>query len=156
MTEFMLLVTNLFEVSLTFVLMILFVALLIYVVRGLHHAILFLFSLGAGTVIVYLFKLFFNVPRPLGGVVFESTSSFPSYHAAISVIFFIMLMYIFDSKLKSFGRILFNLFCIVSIFAVSLSRVYLGVHWLSDVLVGIVLGSIVSYVCIKTFNLYRK
>ena len=155
-TKFMFFVTDLFEISVHFIVMILLVALLVYFLRGFRHSELFLLSLGAGTIIVYFSKFLFNVPRPLGGVVFESTQSFPSYHATMATIFFIMLMYIFDDYFKNFWRVVFNTFCIIFVFLICLSRLYLGVHWFSDVFAGVILGSFVSYISIKIFSLYRS
>ena len=156
MTEFMLFVTNVFEVSVYFIAGILLIALLVYFLRGFRRAVLFLFSLGIGTIIVYFSKFFFNVSRPLGGVVFESSQSFPSYHATIATIFFIILMYIFDDYLNKFWRVVFNAFCIACIFLVAMSRLYLGVHWVSDVFAGIVLGSFISYLSVIIFKKCNK
>ena len=152
MTDFMSFVSNLFEVSLHFILIIFFVALLIYLLKGQHYTILFLLSLSVCTVIVYFSKFFFDVPRPVYGLILESTQSFPSFHAAISTVFFIMLMYIFDGHFKNQWRVIFNILCITSIFLVALSRLYLGVHWFSDVLGGIIIGALISYLFILIFR----
>src|SRR3989344_1627874 len=70
-----------------------------------------------------------------------------------STIFFVILIYIFDSCFRSRGRVIFNTICLSGIMLVAFSRLYLGVHWLSDVLFGIILGVLISYISIFIFKL---
>lgn len=152
LTEFMYLLTTLFDVSISSLLVCACVAILIGIIREKKYALLFMGAIISQAIIVYLLKIFFSVSRPVGAVMEAFGNSFPSYHATVAAVFFIMLMYIFDSHLKKNGRILFNTFCIIMIILVASSRLYLGVHWLSDVLAGIVLGSAISYVSILIFK----
>ncbi|TSC69969.1 MAG: putative membrane integrated acid phosphatase family protein [Parcubacteria group bacterium Gr01-1014_46] len=152
LTQFFYSVTSLFDLTIYFVLFLMFVALVIYTVRNLKYAVFFLTTIAFGTGVVYVMKLFFNVNRPPEPVMFVFGQSFPSYHATISVVFFILLMYVFDDYLRGVWRKIFNLFCLVSIFLVSLSRIYLGVHWFSDVFFGVFLGCLIVYLAIKIFK----
>ncbi|MEQ1561626.1 MAG: phosphatase PAP2 family protein, partial [Nitrospira sp.] len=154
-TELMYLVTILFDMSWPFFIISFLVGLLIYVVRDLKYTILFLSSLLAGGVFIFVLKYFFDVSRPLGGLVDVFGKSFPSGHTTISTIFFIMLMYVFDEYFSGVYKKLFNIFCIASIFLVGLSRLYLGVHWFSDVVGGLALGLFISYISISLFR-YRN
>jgi undecaprenyl-diphosphatase len=155
LTEYMYLLTVLFDFSLHVILMSLCVGLLVYLVRNLSYAVLFLFSLTFGAISVYTLKQIFNVSRPTDIILSVVGKSFPSGHTTIAVIFFIMLMYIFDDYLKPIWRVIFNAFCILSILLVAFSRVYLGVHWVSDILGGIILGSIISYLSVTFFKRFR-
>ena len=155
LTEFMYLLSALFDFSLPFILVSLCVATLVYIIRNRSYALLFILSLAGGAVLVYFLKIFFNVARPPNTVMSVFGQSFPSGHATVATIFFVMLMYIFDSRFKSFGRIAFNTFCIIAILLVDFSRVYLGVHWVSDVVFGILLGSAISYLSVIIFNRLR-
>jgi len=103
-------------------------------------------------IIVYLLKISFDINRPIGAVMNSFGKSFPSYHASAVTVFFVILMYIFDKNLKKYSRILFNTFCIIIIILVASSRLYLGVHWLSDVLAGVVLGIFISYISVLIFK----
>jgi undecaprenyl-diphosphatase len=110
---------------------------------------LFFTSTLASVAIVYVCKYVFNISRPENGIIFEESASFPSAHAAAAAAFFVALMYVFDRYLSSIPRIVFNIFCISCIFIVAVSRVYLGVHWASDVVAGIAAGALVSYGVIR-------
>ena len=163
LTEFMYLLTTLFDFKMPFILVVLAIATLIYLVRNIGYSILFLFTVFSGAVSVYILKQIFNIARPLDGVVATFSSSFPSGHATMVTVFFIMLMYIFDPVvesthyraghyLKSFWRVVFNTFSIAIVILVSLSRLYLGVHWVSDIVFGVVLGAVISYLSIIIFK----
>jgi membrane-associated phospholipid phosphatase len=70
-----------------------------------------------------------------------TTYSFPSGHAAGSTVFYGVLAAYLLCKIKSSGWrsvIVLSAFSLVTL--VALSRMYLGVHYLSDVLAGIVVG----------------
>jgi len=91
-------------------------------------------------IISYLLKLIIVRPRPeIIPLVLKSTSSFPSTHAAIasSTFFFIR-------KLKPTQIIAF-----IPTILVILTGYYNGVHYLSDILAGIALGAIISYLVLK-------
>lgn len=154
-TEFFYLLTVFFDLTLYFVLVTLCVAFLVYLFRNLKHAVLFLSSLGVGAVVVYFMKSIFNVNRPPDALISAFGQSFPSWHATMSTIFFVMLMYIFDDYFNDFRRHVFNFLCMAMIFLVSLSRIYLGVHWVSDVSFGILLGCAICYISIVTFRSVR-
>ncbi len=155
-TEWVYLLTILFDITIFSVLVTACIAGLIYLVRGARYAMLFLVSIIVGAILVEMLKLAFNVARPTDGIISAFGQSFPSYHATIATIFFVILMYAFDDYLNSFGRIVFNTLCIILIFLVAASRVYLGVHWASDVLGGILLGVLVSYISISSFKWYNR
>ncbi|MFA5062153.1 MAG: bifunctional DedA family/phosphatase PAP2 family protein [Patescibacteria group bacterium] len=106
-----------------------------------YYALLFFFSLAGGTLFDILIKSWVHRPRPPVELLFVSGYSFPSGHAVLSTIFFGLLIYAFKDYFKN--KILKALYIGVNIFLfilIGFSRVYLGVHWLSDVLAGIALG----------------
>ncbi len=148
LTEYMYVVSIFFDLSFVFVFVVLCIAMLVYLVRGFSYARLFLLPLISGGVIVLLSKYIFNVNRPIDSVITAFGQSFPSYHATMATILFGILMYIFDRFFSKIGRIIFNTLCVFSILTVSFSRIYLGVHWFSDVLGGICLGILVLWVSI--------
>ncbi len=100
----------------------------------------------AGTgLTVYLTKLLIHRVRPSGDIAYylEETFSFPSGHSAVAValygyITYLLLKETVGRKLRT--NILFT--GIFLVFLIGLSRLYLGVHFLSDVLGGYLIGLI--------------
>ncbi len=151
-TDIIYAITSIFDGSFHFVFLVLCITFLIYLVRGFYYLLLFFGSLFLGAVVVFILKNIFDVARPLDGFIIALSNSFPSQHATSATIFFVMLMYVFHTHFKSVGRVIFNSICIAGIILVAFSRVYLGVHWLSDVLFGIILGIFISYISIIVFK----
>jgi undecaprenyl-diphosphatase len=94
------------------------------------------FGLGWGL------KLLVARLRPMGmALVPETSHSFPSLHALSAMVLYLFIAYIFFYYTRSFWRsyIVFVV-CVLTAGLIGLSRVYLGVHYLSDVTAGFVLG----------------
>jgi len=104
-----------------------------------------LWVLLAGATIVFLgvhgLKVAVDRPRPVGGLVGTSSSSFPSAHAAYST-FYVWLAVTIVMRLRpGMARGAAVVATGIALTAlVGLSRVYLGVHYLSDVSAGWALG----------------
>ena len=104
-------------------------------IKEAKKAIFIFFSAGFGGLILFIIKYTVQRVRPLPEVF--SGYSFPSGHSTIIVVFFLSLLFIINKK-----EILSMLATFV-IIAVPISRVVLGAHFLSDVIAGLLLGSIV-------------
>lgn len=80
-------------------------------------------------------------PRPNVDVfIRESNFSFPSGHAmAITCLYGLLIYYLYKSEIRY--RKLLIVICVLIIVLVSLSRVYLGVHYFSGIIGGILLSS---------------
>lgn len=79
------------------------------------------------------------IPKP-------SDYSFPSGHTAISFCCLTVILLMSKSRLL-------NVYCILLAFLMGFSRLYLYVHYPSDVILGAILGSLIS---IATMKLYFK
>src|SRR5690606_79894 len=79
--------------------------------------------------------------RPDGAVLLESSYSFPSSHAALSVAFYGFLGYLLIRSVQKWD-VRIRLFCgtIGVMLLIGLSGVVLGVHYLSDVWAGYLTG----------------
>lgn len=89
-----------------------------------------------------LLKLLVNRPRPtIDLLATEISRSFPSSHSLTSILLCLSLSYLcFQFSRKFFHSYLLFVFTLLLALAVGASRVYLGVHYLSDVVGGYVLG----------------
>jgi len=107
-----------------------------------NEAILFSFILISAAILNSLLKIFFARPRPtLLPLVRETSYSFPSGHAMDSFVFCTMVSYFVYRNTKD--KKLTLLVSVVSAILVGLigfSRIYLGVHYPSDVLAGYATG----------------
>lgn len=113
-------------------------------------ALLVLASVGGGTLAGTLLKLGFDRARPdlvpHGDVVY--TASFPSGHAMLSAVVYLTLGALLARvqprrRLKAYVLVL----ALMLTGLVGCSRVYLGVHWPTDVLAGWTVGAAWAAVC---------
>lgn len=113
-------------------------------------ALLVLLSIGGGTVISFLLKSLFDRPRPdiVPHAVEVATASFPSGHAMLSAVTYLTLGGLLARFLS--GRrakvYVVGVAVLMSV-AIGISRVYLGVHWPTDVLAGWSLGAAWALLC---------
>lgn len=121
-----------------------------------RELLLLVFSLAAGVFLSDIIKIITHRPRPLNPLIEADDYSFPSRHAVLSIIFFSLLIYFFKDKIKN--KLLKKLFIAANVFiflAVGLSRVYLNVHWLSDIIAGFALGLFILTLFILIFRLAK-
>ena len=127
-------ISTIFNDKILLLIMVLLSAFLFWI-KEAKKAIFIFFSAGFGGLILFIIKYTVQRVRPLPEVF--SGYSFPSGHSTIIVVFFVSLLFIINKK--EFLSIL----AIFTIIAVPISRVVLGAHFLSDVIAGLLLGSIV-------------
>lgn len=109
--------------------------------KGLKKDSVFLALTGsAAGIFIYTFKELINRTRPLNQVVQETGFSFPSGHSTIAVILFGFLIYLSLKYVKSSRKMLLIIFSLIFILLIGFSRLYINVHWLSDILGGYALG----------------
>ena len=102
----------------------------------------FLVSVGGSFVTSAIFKYIWHRPRPLEVAVYiEKSWSFPSGHAVLAVSLCGFLIYFFWKYFKKWENKINALFLgFLTIILIGFSRLYLGVHYLSDVWAGGLVG----------------
>ena len=86
-------------------------------------------------------KAALQVPRPEGFAAVATSYSFPSGHAAMSTVIYGFLAVLLAPALRAGWRWLAVCAAALLVCAIAFSRLYLGAHWLADVLAGVGLGS---------------
>lgn len=99
-------------------------------------------------VINQIMKIFVARSRPnVLRLVVESSYSFPSAHAMVSFALYGMIAYFLWRKMKPISIIL-----MIFVFLIGISRIYLGVHFASD----IIAGYLFSLAYLNTFFVFMK
>lgn len=125
------------------------VGILIYILITKKSKLLILpFNSILSVIFNNIFKLIFRRDRPLLiALITENGYSYPSGHAMISILFFGTLSYVISKsniKYKNIIRVFLGVFIIL----IGISRIYLGVHYASDIIGGYLLGMIVLLIVI--------
>jgi membrane-associated phospholipid phosphatase len=95
-------------------------------------------TMAADAAILFIIKLVVARPRPLNALISAYDNAFPSGHTTSAVVFFGLLTYLLTKKKPSTATIAAST-CLVIIIAAS--RLFLNVHWLTDVIGGLLLGT---------------
>lgn len=99
----------------------------------------------------FILKNIFIRTRPLDYFLIEQAGySFPSGHSMVSMSFYTTMTYLLIKKIKTkeMKSILWLINSLI-ISSIGFSRIYLGVHWPTDVLMGFVIGLIFTYISIR-------
>jgi undecaprenyl-diphosphatase len=107
------------------------------------------FVVVAGTLISNALKAFFDRPRPdLTGIVHVVTASFPSGHATVSAVTYLSLgVVLARASERHRMKVFYILTAIFLTGIVGLSRLYLGVHYPTDVAAGWAIGGAWAILC---------
>lgn len=125
------------------------VCICLLLLRRRSEALLVVISVLGGTLISTLLKMGYDRPRPeLTSMSHQFTSSFPSGHAMLSAVTFLTLGALLARLAPTRAlRIYAFATAIFLTLIVGFSRVYMGVHYPSDVLAGWCLGAAWALLC---------
>ncbi len=113
---------------------------------------IFIFLLNQGLKLIFLRERPFDLM-----ITYEDGYSFPSGHTMMGIAFYGFIIYIiWQMNLSIKMKKIFTVLLIVLMILICLSRVYLGVHYLSDVLAGIFISLAYLIVFIKGVKKYVK
>lgn len=118
------------------------------------------FYLDAGLLITWALmhetKKLVGRPRPEGDFLsFASGYSFPSGHAMVSMFFYGFLAFLLYRQGSRLSRWLGHILVFL-IFLIGFSRIYLNVHFLTDVIAGFIFGALCLAAMIKFYKKRRK
>ncbi|MEG4940794.1 phosphatase PAP2 family protein [Microcoleus sp. F4-D5] len=102
-------------------------------------------------------KLVFAKPRPhiFPSLISETSFSFPSGHALGSFVMYGFLAYLLSARFPKFSKFIYTL-AVITIAAIGLSRIYIGVHWPTDIIAGYGVGYIWLMLCITMLKLQTR
>lgn len=110
-------------------------------------------SFGGSIFIVTSAKFAFARHRPIEALLIEQSPSFPSGHATVAMSFYAILFYLWyrnTTKWNTQVSIIFVGSSFVSVLAIS--RIILGVHYISDVIAGLLLGGLWFVIAISLYE----
>ena len=101
-------------------------------------------------------KLFFSKPRPelWHRLISEKSFSFPSGHALGSMVLYGFIAYELATHYPHLAKVIYSL-TVILIAAIGISRLYLGVHWPTDIIAGYGVGFLWLMICITMLKLQR-
>lgn len=109
--------------------------------RGKNSVLALWITVAGSELFNFLLKVLFQRQRPESALYLEHSLSFPSGHATAAVAFYGFIAYILFKSAKQWTtKISVLFFGFTTILAIGFSRLYLGVHFFSDVLGGYLLG----------------
>ncbi len=109
-----------------------------------------LVSVGGGAVLSNLLKLAIERPRPdlVARLVEVNTTSFPSGHATLAAVTYLTLGALLSRvEARRRAKIYVLTVAVGLTFLIGVSRIYLGVHWPTDVLAGWCVGAAWAMLC---------
>ena len=134
LTNLMIFISYIFDPYTIILISIIISAVLFYKKKKSQALFLFL-STVIGGILIIIIKEIVQRARPLNQLLIESGYSFPSGHVVMATIFFLSLIYLLKNNLKYL--------LIFFIILVGFNRIYLNVHWFSDVIAGFILGVLI-------------
>ena len=113
-------------------------------------------NLAVQSILNLAIKNIFQRPRPIEYRLIEETGySFPSGHSMASMAFYGLIIYLIYKNVKNkYIKWISIIFLSILILAIGFSRIYLGVHYTSDVLGGFLLT--IAYLMVYTSVIKNK
>lgn len=122
---------------------------LLWVRKHRTEAAFFALNCFGGAVLSTCLKIFFGKTRPAlwDSSIVETTFRYPSGHALGSVVLYGFLAYLLRRRMPQYGEWIYG-GVITLCLAIGFSRLYLGVHWPTDLLGGYIIGFLWTSTCI--------
>ena len=126
---------------------------LIFLLNTNHQRLFVIINTLISAGIIILSKNIFLRERPLIGSELLSSYSFPSGHSLIATTYYGFLIYLLRrSKCKEEYKVIGTTLLTTLIVLICLSRLILNVHYVTDVIAGVILGFIILLILIYFFD----
>ncbi|MDN7675663.1 HAD-IC family P-type ATPase [Burkholderia oklahomensis] len=119
-------------------------------------ALYWLAAVGGAEVIVKLLKLLLHRARPNPFAAGIEGFSFPSSHATLAVVTYGFLAFLLCEGQRHRTRLAISVTATIAVTLIATSRLYLGVHWVSDVVAGLSLGLAWVAVLVIAYSLQKS
>jgi undecaprenyl-diphosphatase len=132
--------------------------LLYFIFKKPHQAILLVVVVGGTVAFNHLLKLYFKRERPVFHRILDAHGySFPSGHTMMAFSLYVIIAYIAWRNVKTrLGKFLLILFASFMIFMIGTSRIYLGVHFPSDVAGGLMASGFLVTIAVTVYALIQR
>jgi undecaprenyl-diphosphatase len=129
------------------------VAVILFLYHHGRYSFLLLCAMAGDALLVDICKTLIASPRPLNEIIIETNFSFPSGHVTGVIVFFGLLTYMAWRHWTSIKRRALTVTIYLSLTTlVGFDRIYLNVHWFSDVIGAVFLGTFWLFFTIYIFN----
>lgn len=130
--------------------------LLLILIKNKKIGLITLTNLVLITILNQILKIVLKRPRPTEfRIINETGYSFPSGHSMISMAFYGLLIYLIYKKIKNkYLKATLIIILLLLILAIGISRIYLGVHYVSDVIGGFLIS--ISYLIVYIKLIKKK
>ena len=142
-----------------FLISLIIIGLLFYYKKFRSFIIPFIFTLLSAEIVTFIGKVLIHRYRPENGIMTLSDFSFPSGHSTVAVTFYGFLAYLAVCQTKNLKkRWLIASLAAIIILLIGFSRLYLGVHFVSDILAGYLVGflGLVAGISLREWLVARK
>jgi undecaprenyl-diphosphatase len=140
-------------------LLVVLIAILVWWQIGKRESLLFL-TAGLFSLIAVVLKILIGRPRPAANLVqilsLEQDNGFPSGHAISAILILGLIAYLSYINIENHAiRTIVPVVLILLIVLIGISRVYMGVHWPSDVIGGYLIGGTLLTLLILGYRYWK-
>ena len=131
---------------------------LYYVIRRRQQAFFLIITVAGSIILNFVLKHYFIRERPeIHRIMDAKGYSFPSGHAMMAMALYAIIVFFFWHHVKTTGnRIVLVLFAAFMIIIIGTSRIYLGVHYPSDIIGGYAASGLWVMIMIMVYTYFRK